>query len=1047
MHDIVPTIRRYVVRGVQSHNQHALKTAATPNPNTVRHRRHAQEQRQPHSKRSDQAQESYTRALQKVRSSRARDLARTLYYAHSSTPRYFARRNPLTCDRIFASPPLISQIEYPHSLTRTNLLLLEPCFISQHNPYRFNHLHKGLTPAQREAEIEAKPPVRMHCYITFLTTPTADTPGTTLLLHFDNKRYLIGNMSEGTQRACVQRSISLAKVRGLFLTGKMEWRTTGGLLGMILTLADVVGTQNADRIANASGGAKRKNGEGNRGEEPRVKRNREGDEIQEEKVKLGIHGGRNIMQLLGTARRFVFRKGLPVDVYEARNRPSVGHGSEEIEPTWTDDNIQVWAMSILPSTGLSHRPCSPLKRKRSTDDSEMSSPNGGRATNGLPLESDITGYMETEEEMLDRHDQIRRGVVGHMFDSNWRLDSLVTSKLSEVRMPAQIFTRVNGKIERYTGLLPGGSEAVPDIDVLVRMPWPGASIEKLPPTTPSKESLCWIVKSWPQRGRFDAVKAKELGVIPGPDFKKLTDGQSVTTADGTVVTPEMVLAPGRTGGGVAVVELPDVSYIETLVNRPEWTNQGVMDGIGAIVWILSPGVATDERLAAFRDKFVHLQHIISSVDTCPNMLALESPGAAAIRLNLLDADRFPVPFYNNAVPSGLEGLPANRTWRKAKTGMTIQLQPSFEVHERNTIKWLDTDVVVKNMDQKALRLAESALATLASPEYQSNLEKSQADIPHQDAEIITLGTGSALPSKYRNVSATLLRVPGRGAYLFDCGENTLGQMKRVFGPEEMAQILRELRGIWISHLHADHHLGTVSVIRAWSEAATSGEASSSSRVEKRLFVASDDGMLQFLREYSQIEDYGFDKLELIDLNRQNGHARHFSAAEEQEFGLAAIRACPVKHCYGALAVVFDFPLSFSSTSPEPQPFRVAYSGDCLPSADFARLGRGATVLIHEATFDDELKGDAAAKKHSTTSDALWVAKEMGARRVLLTHFSQRYQKIPVMQENGVHGGEGEEKKDVGVIVAFDGMRVKVGDMKKVELFREALGKLYEKEEK
>ena len=67
-----------------------------------------------------------------------------------------------------------------------------------------------------------------------------------------------------------------------------------------------------------------------------------------------------------------------------------------------------------------------------------------------------------------------------------------------------------------------------------------------------------------------------------------------------------------------------------------------------------------------------------------------------------------------------------------------------------------------------------------------------------DHEVITLGTGSALPSKYRNVSATLLRIPGKGSYLFDCGENTIGQLLRVFGPEKLADVLLDLKLIWIS---------------------------------------------------------------------------------------------------------------------------------------------------------------------------------------------------------------------------------------------------------
>lgn len=61
------------------------------------------------------------------------------------------------------------------------------------------------------------------------------------------------------------------------------------------------------------------------------------------------------------------------------------------------------------------------------------------------------------------------------------------------------------------------------------------------------------------------------------------------------------------------------------------------------------------------------------------------------------------------------------------------------------------------------------------------------------------------------------------------------------------------------------------------------------------------------------------------------------------------------------------------------------------------------MLLHEATFDDELRGDAEAKKHSTTSEAIAVGMAMGAKRIVLTHFSQRYQKIPVMEDMGFMG--------------------------------------------
>lgn len=77
-------------------------------------------------------------------------------------------------------------------------------------------------------------------------------------------------------------------------------------------------------------------------------------------------------------------------------------------------------------------------------------------------------------------------------------------------------------------------------------------------------------------------------------------------------------------------------------------------------------------------------------------------------------------------------------------------------------------------------------------------------------------------------------------------------------------------------------------------------------------------------------------------------------------------------------------------------FKFSYSGDCRPSKAFTVIGKGSTVLVHEATFDDDMQGDAIAKRHSTISEAIGVGAAMGARRVILTHFSQRYSKIPTM---------------------------------------------------
>lgn len=846
----------------------------------------------------------------------------------------------------------------------------------------------------------------MRSFVQVITTPTADTPGTTLLLHFDNKRYIIGNVSEGTQRACMQRKIGLAKLEDVLLTGKTSWQNNGGLLGMILTVADVLITKAAAIKENPG----------------KVKKRRLGDSTDEAPKRVKIYGPENLNHLLATARRFIFRKGMPLDIIESQDSASAADVSA---PSWSDNNIQVWAMDVVPDEALTHH-----ARKRSHE--EISGDQTTEYSNEHVMTFDGAKLGETAEQRENRYNQIRKGVVGQMFDSTWQLDALVSRKLSEVNMPAAIFVRNEaGKIEEYKGPLPSGDQYVPDIDVLVRNPWPGARIENLPPTSRSTISRSYIIKNYPQRGKFNPKAAIELGVKPGKSFRELTMGTSVVTESGKTVTPDMVMSPERVGGGFAVVELPSSEYIDGLLNRKEWSLEKVMEGVKAIYWILGEGVLADERLAAFRAKYSSLKHIISSVDCCPDNIAFESATVAQLKLHLVDSERFPIPAYNNSLPGDAS---TSVNWTKAQVEDVLQLDEAKEA--KVTSKSFDAAKVLLELrgaeggpadkgasnwlDKEVLELAHAAQKRIIDPEYLAKLAKIQEDIPCKDAELITLGTGSSVPSKYRNVSATLLRVPGVGNYLFDCGENTLGQLKRVFG-NEMPQILRDLKVIWISHLHADHHLGTVSVLRAWHEETSRHEETNSNGI----IVSSEDGMLEWLREYSYVEDFGYSRVKSLRLSHENTWIEKFNSEDINAYGLSSIVACQVTHCHQALAVVLKFPNGFS----------VAYSGDCRPSSEFARIGKGATVLIHEATFDNELEGDAVAKKHSTTADALWVAKNMGARRILLTHFSQRYQKIPVMDNSG----------DQIAIVAFDYMRCKVGDFAKVAEFRPALLKLYENE--
>ncbi|KAI0423941.1 hypothetical protein F5Y09DRAFT_325774 [Xylaria sp. FL1042] len=842
--------------------------------------------------------------------------------------------------------------------------------------------------------------LKMLNYVQLVTTPTADTPGTAILLHFDNQRYVFGHAAEGTQRALIQRKVALNRLENIFLSGPVGWQGAGGLLGMILTVADVVAM--AREQLDATVKAKKKNNT-KRPQDMSKRKPTTAESLLPSRFK--IHGGKNLCHLLATSRRFVFRKGLPIEPHEVssdpRSPPKAATTPISSEPDWKDANINVWYMPVK-SDKQDSSVASPRKRSHA----EFSTPDGEESA-------------------------IAKMVVTHMFDSNWTADALVETTLHQAKLPAKLFVRnEKGHLEVYTGPMPGGDQQVPDVPVLVRQPWPGATIAELPRTEPSRQSMCYIVKGHERRGKFNPIEAERLGVAK-PDYRLLASMQSVKGKDGNLVTPEMVLGESVPGSGFAVLELPDISYIDALVKRPEWADSQIMSGIYVIFWLLGRDVVNDTRLQAFMQKMSSVRHIVTSPDTSPNMLALESAAVLAYKLRCIDPYRFPLPDHSNVLSLSGATPSDSSAYEIGRIGKMIQFAPRYE-HQDDKIVPFPKIEQLAAMEPDILISADEARRRTSSPDFLAKVEKAEADIPNKDTEIISLGTGSALPSKYRNVSATLVRVPGYGSYLFDAGENTMGQLRRVFG-SELSSVLRDLKVIWISHLHADHHLGTASVIKAWHEETMKSDPSA------RLLVSSHVHMIDWLREYADVEDFGFDRLVPVGFKRDRKRAsesQEFNESETKSFGLKKIEGCWVEHCHGALATAFTFPSGL----------KIAYSGDCRPCDEFVRIGRGATLLIHESTFDDELQGDAIAKKHSTMSEAIDVGRRMGARRILLTHFSQRYQKLPNIEDNleipsDVETTEDKAKVDEVTLIAFDYMRVKLGEFRTAQAFLPTIQRL------
>ncbi len=84
------------------------------------------------------------------------------------------------------------------------------------------------------------------------------------------------------------------------------------------------------------------------------------------------------------------------------------------------------------------------------------------------------------------------------------------------------------------------------------------------------------------------------------------------------------------------------------------------------------------------------------------------------------------------------------------------------------------------------------------------------------------------------------------------------------------------------------------------------------------------------------------------------------------------------------------------SSPPRKPRSFVYCGDTRVCAATVELARNASVMVHEATFADEILDKASERYHCTGSQAASQALLANVERLYLTHFSVRYKTLRPM---------------------------------------------------
>jgi len=293
-----------------------------------------------------------------------------------------------------------------------------------------------------------------------------------------------------------------------------------------------------------------------------------------------------------------------------------------------------------------------------------------------------------------------------------------------------------------------------------------------------------------------------------------------------------------------------------------------------------------------------------------------------------------------------------------------------------------------------------------------------------------LGTAAARPTVRRNVSAIALQREG-DSFLLDCGEGTQRQMMR-YGTGFA------VRDVFVTHLHADHFLGITGLLRTMALQDRTeplrifGPPSSRGTLEQVVSLGVD--RVPFPLE---IEELGpgkrveYDEYDVIAFPADHRTSALGYAFVEHErlgrFDVARARALGVPEgpLFGKLhlgeAVEFDGRrVEPADVVGPPRPGRVVvYTGDTRPSEATIEIAKGASLLIHEATFGNEEADRALQTYHSTASEAAALASKAGVRRLYLTHISARYSDDPSALEEEAR----EEFPDT--VVARDGLSVEI----------------------
>ncbi|KAK4055371.1 hypothetical protein OIO90_003209 [Microbotryomycetes sp. JL221] len=948
-------------------------------------------------------------------------------------------------------------------------------------------------------------PVKTRYSVSVLSTHTVDSKPC-LLLTFQDKRYLF-NTPESTSRICVQNKTSLKKIGQTFL-GQLEQSL--GLPGFVLSSVEsgnnklqVFGPNGLKHYLATCRYFTRR-------EQLSLQANEIGPDNKSEPCipkPTQIFADNNItvhaLPLTATVN-----STHPRSLKRKRSQTSFSSSSPELSPNNHSNSTPVSSSKV--NKDMSSPSFRPRQLEgdaaaewrthvlsdmfRGTEFGKLEKPTRLSSSSNLSTRSSSNETMGTE---LFAKSQIHRGrtpayllqPLPPAFDHLENVTSRQTTTVSYIVVGPTIRGKFQPQIAIDKGVKPG--TAFKRLIAGERVWVPKSTLDPSNPSNDqSKNTSIKNLKKETKKERLQRIqKEKEMN-----ETKTI---QQEGIGQGHWVEPEECLSEGEQASGFVVLNIPSTDYLDSLssVDVQSITNVVKNGSIKAIYYFLGSKVLQDARLHTFMNSITHvtnneLEHRISSSDIVNhNPMTFVHSALLTLRLNLLEPKVFSIPHYSfltsNDVPlldSSKEILPKSLKIKLLQPNQRFSqthqpIEPDLGVEYRHfnfKIPSIESNIEISKLkpsfkSNQIQQLAKEAWSNYIKMIDQVKLEikekcQNDGDDENQsdefDIEITPLGTGSAIPSKYRNVSSTLIHLPNQVSsdstnqdnenqsyILFDAGEGTWGQLTRRFGLEKSKQILRNLKLISISHLHQDHHAGLTHLLIERNKL--------SPAPREPLMMIVPQGVRLYLTEQQELFDLGLGhsnrttKVErdepgrnivFVDCGVIEHDGRSLSEDDwridhinefKNRLDLKQVATVPVQHRCKCWGIVVE-----SNSG-----WKITFSGDTMPCDALVKAGQGSTLLIHEATIQDDMPEVAYAKGHSTFGQAINVAKRMRAKHLLLTHFSARYPKLPPMMTTQ-ESEKNQNHEDPIVALAFDLASLKLKDFWKTKYWSKAMDTLF-----